>query len=101
MVNMTGITGVNTLQEMAAYVNTTTNGILFTGGILVFFIIILMLLIRDGQPPENAIAVASWSGFIISGVFWAAHLVPTYIPLLMLMMAGLTVLYMYTSKPRY
>ena len=59
MVNMTAVSNITSLQGIAYYTNNMTNGLLFTGGMVVFFIIILVALVKNGEPFENGLAVAS------------------------------------------
>jgi hypothetical protein len=98
MVDFTNLTNATSLQGIAYYTNSMTDGILFMGGIIVFFIIILVTLVKNDEPFENALAVASWSMFIVSLFFWFANLLPTLIPLAFLFIAALDTLYLYSSR---
>lgn len=98
MVDMTNLTNVTSLQGLAYYTNSMTDSLLFTGGVIVFFFIILMALAKLGEPFENALAVASWSMFIISTFFWFAQLVPTIIPLALLLIVAFDTLFIYAAK---
>jgi hypothetical protein len=96
--DLTNMTNVSSLQGVAVFTNDMTGGILFNGAMLVFFIIILVVLTKNDEPFENALAVASWSMFIISAFFWFAELVPTISVLAFLFIAAFTTLYLYTSS---
>jgi ABC-type Fe3+-siderophore transport system permease subunit len=96
--NITDLTNSTTLQGVAYYTNNQTDGVLFTGGIIVMFIIILMNLLRTEQTIEQALGISSWVTFMVSIMFWFAKLLPTIIPLMFLMIAGFTTLYIYSSR---
>ena len=98
MVDMTNLTNITSLQGIAYYTNSMTDSLLFTGGIIVFFFIILMALIKNGEPFENGLAVASWSMFVVSLFFWFAQLVPTGLPICFLIVAAFDTLYLYASR---
>lgn len=96
-INTTGLTNITSLQGIAAYTNDATSGILFTGAIIVFFFIITLIL-AEKNPIEHALAVSSWSMFIISLFFWLAHLIPVIVVLPFLFIAGFTTLYLYATR---
>jgi hypothetical protein len=96
--NTTLINNITDFQTLASATNSAVDGILFTGGMLVFYIIMIVIFIRYDQPIENAVTSSSWIMFMIAGLFWYAELVPTLIPLAFLFIAGLGVLYLNTSK---
>jgi hypothetical protein len=98
MVDMTNVSNISSLQGIAYYTNNMTDGLLFTGGIIVFFFIILMALVKSGQPFENGLAVASWSMFIVSVLFWFAQLVSPLLCLGFLVVAAFDVLYLFASR---
>lgn len=96
--DLTNLTsGSQTLQGVALWTNNNVNGVLFTGGLIVFFIIIVMALQRYAEPFENILAVSGWSMFIVSLFFWFAHLVPTLLVLFFLLMAVVGTFQMYAS----
>lgn len=97
-IDLTNVTNSTTLQGLAYYTNNMTDGILFIGGIVAMFIIMLMVLIRNQQPFENALAISSWTTFIVSVMFWFAKLLPTIIPLMFLMFTAFSTLYLYSSR---
>lgn len=87
------------MQQVASVVNDNTDGILFTGGMIVFFVILVMQFMnRSDMPIENNISVSAWIMFIISGFFWYAHLIYTIVPLSFLGIAAISTLFMYSSK---
>jgi hypothetical protein len=94
----TNLTNISSLQGVAYYTNEATGGILFSGGLIVFFFIVLMVSLRSNEDFANALAVASWSMFLVSVFFWFAHLTPTMLSLAFLFIAGFSVLYLYASK---
>ena len=98
MVDMTNLTNVTGLGSLAVYTNNATEGILFTGGIIVFFIIMLITLFRNGEPFENALVVSSWSMFIVSILFWYGDLLPPLVPLCFLIVSAISVLILKTSQ---
>lgn len=97
--NTANITNITSLQKLAYVTNNYTDGVLFIGGLIVFFIVILMILIKNEQPLPNALAISSWSIFIVASLLWYASLVPTIIPLTFLILTAFTTLYLYTSNP--
>jgi len=97
VINTTGLSNITSLQGIAAYTNDATEGILFIGAIIIFFFILTMIL-AEKNPIEHAIAVSSWSMFIISLFFWLAHLIPVIAVLPFLFIAGFTTLYLYSTK---
>jgi hypothetical protein len=54
--------------------------------------------LRSGELFEHALAIASWSMFVISLFFWFGELIPTFLPLLFLLMAGISTFYIYSSR---
>jgi hypothetical protein len=98
MVDFTNLTNATTLQGVAEYTNNATGGVLFQGGIFMFFIIMMIILTKNDEPFENALAVSSWSMFVVSAMFWFAELIPTIIPLAFLMLASISVLILYTKR---
>lgn len=97
--NTGNFTNITSLQKLAYVTNNYVDGILFSGGIIIFFIIILMLLLKNEQPFPNALAVSSWSMFMISMLFTFSSLIPMIMPIGFLIMASFTTLYLYTSNP--
>jgi len=98
MVDMTNLTNITGLGSLAKFTNNSTDGVLFTGGLIVFFIIILVGLFKNGEPFENALVVSSWSMFIVSILFWYGELVPPLVPLGFLVTAAVSVLILKTSQ---
>lgn len=98
MVNMTNVSGIENLQGIAYYTNNMTNGILFTGAMIVFFFIIAIILVKREEPFANILSVSSWSAFIFSIFFWYAELVPTIVPLSFLFLAVFGVFMMYADR---
>ena len=98
MVDLTNFTNVSTLQGLVYETNNAVGSVLFSGGMIAFFIIILMVLFRNGEPFENCLAVAGWSMFVVSLIFWLGHLVPTLLVLAFLAISAFTTLYLYTTK---
>jgi hypothetical protein len=96
--DLTNFTNVTSLQGLAYTANNAVNNILFDGGMIAFFIIILMVLFRNGEPFENCMAVAGWSMFVVSLIFWLGHLITTLLVLAFLMIAAFSTLYLYTQK---
>ena len=101
VVNTTGLSNVTSLQGLAVYTNNATDGVLFTGGLIVMFFVMLMVLLRQGnyeEPFVNVLAVSSWSMFVISMFFWFAQLISTMLPMGFLLLGAFSVLYMYSSR---
>lgn len=98
MADLSNLTGVDTVQELMFFTNNAVSGILFSGGMAVFFFIILVALLKNNEPFENALAVASWVMFVVSAFFWLAHLLPTIVPLAFLVIAAFDLLYLYASR---
>jgi hypothetical protein len=94
----TNLTNISTLHGVASYTNSMTDGLLFSGGLIVFFFIVLMVSLRNNEDFGNALAVSSWVMFLVSIFFWFAHLTPTILSLAFLFIAGFSVLYLYASK---
>ena len=94
----TQFNNITTLQGLATYTNSATDGLLFTGGVIVFFIILIMILIRNDQPFENALTVSAWAMFMVSLFLWFAGLLPTITPLAFLFLAAFGTLYLYASR---
>jgi hypothetical protein len=92
------ITNMSSIQSVVYYTNNATDGILITGGVIVFFIIILMILIKNGEPIENAMAVTSWAIFLFSAMLWYAHLLDVKLMLLFLFLTAATSLYLYATR---
>ena len=92
-------TNITSLQGMASVVNSSTDGLLFIGAMFVFWIIIMMVLISRSQLPfENNFTVSSWIMFLASSFFWAAHLLPTVVPLIFLVLSAFGTLYLFSSS---
>jgi hypothetical protein len=97
--NLTNFTsGLNGFQGMASQANSVTGGMLFGGGCVVFFLIILMALIRNDRPFDEALLIASWSMFLVSGLFWLAHLVYDGVPIAFFIVAVLSIIYVRASS---
>lgn len=97
---MTNLTNVTTLQGLAAYTNNYTNGVLFDGGMFVFFIILLMGLLKFNNDFEASIMISSWSMFVVSSLFWLAHLVSIIVIIGFLILAALSALYINFNRKR-
>ena len=100
--DFTNLTNVSTMQGVAYYTNNQTDGILFTGGIIVFFIIILMYLYKNmennGYSFVGIFTVSSWIMFVVSGFFYLANLVQTLIPLMFLLFSAIGTIVLYSSR---
>lgn len=96
--DVSNITNISGFAEMASFTNNAVDGILFSGGLIVFFIIILMVSIRNGEPFENVLAASSWVMFVCSMFFWFAHLVPTSLPIAFLIVSAASTLILYASR---
>lgn len=101
MVNMTNLSNISSLQGIAYYTNNQTDGLLFTGGLIVLYFVALMVLSKNNEPFMNVFAAASWSLFVISLFFWLADLTPSVLTLAFLILSAISGLIMYSSKPSY
>ena len=99
--NGTGLNNITSLQGMAYYTNVHTDGLLFTGGIIVLYFVMIMVLLKNDEPFINVLATSSWSMFILSMFFWLAQLIPTLLVLGFLMLGAFSVLFMYANRSQY
>jgi hypothetical protein len=100
--DFTNLTNVSTMQGVAYYTNNATDGILFTGGIIVFFIIILMYLYKNmennGYSFVGIFTTSSWIMFVVSGFFYLSKLIPTLLPLMFLILSAIGTIVLYSSS---
>jgi hypothetical protein len=98
MMSYENITYINSLSDLAIFTDANTGGILFTGGMIVLFIIMVMVLTRNNDDFIMSLAGSGWTFFIISSLFWLAHLIQPLVPLAFLFISGVTTLYLTASK---
>jgi hypothetical protein len=98
MVDVTNISSINSISDLAAFTNNETSGLLFTGGIIVLFIVMLLILTKNEWDFVNSLSTTGWIFFIVSGFMWLSHLIPAAIPLLFLFISGFSTFYIYASK---
>jgi len=98
-IDTSNFTNLTSLQAVAQFTNNSVDGVLFTGGMIVFFIILLMFLIKFNQMPfENNFTVGSFVMTFVSTFFWYAKLLPTAVPLIFLAFTVVGTFMLYGSK---
>lgn len=97
-VNTTGINNITSLQGLASYTNTMTDGLIFTGGIIAIYIIMLIILTKNDEPFINAFTVTSWIMFLTSIFFWFSNLIPTLLVVAFLVFSAFGTLTLYTQR---
>lgn len=97
-VNTTGINNITSLQGLASYTNTMTDGLIFTGGIVTLYIIMLIILTKNDEPFINAFTVSSWIMFLTSTFFWFSNLIPTITVVAFLVFSSIGTLILYTQR---
>jgi hypothetical protein len=98
MVDVTNLSAINSLSDLATYTNNETSSLLFTGGIVTLFIVMVLMLVRNEWEFVNALSVSGWIFFIVSGFLWLSHLIPAVMPLLFLFISGFATFYIYASR---
>lgn len=95
MYNMTQLQAADTIFKFVQYANTSTNDMLL--GLLVIGVFFIMLLSMKRLEFEYALLASSALSFIVSAIFTYSHLLNFIFPLIFLIMAALTTLYLWLS----
>ena len=96
--NTTALQGINSLQGLAVYTNTQTDGVLFFGGLVALYIVALMVLLRNEENLVNALAISGLSFFILSLFFWISELVAVVLPIMFLSISIVSTLFLYSNR---
>ena len=91
-IDLGNLSNVQNTFDVVTYANSVSEGILFTGLMVVLFVILLLIFKR--YTFERGFLAASWIMFLISVIVWFLKLIPIGVPITFLVSAVLTFLYM-------
>lgn len=83
--DLSGLSNLNGIGDVATFANTQTNGILFFGYSIILFIVLLLAFKRFSFT--KGFMAASWILFILTGILWFGGFMIILFPIIYLIMS--------------
>jgi len=94
--NLTNLTSVETILDIAKFSNEATNDAFWSMAMIAIFFILFLMMQRNGFL--NGLMTSSFISLILSTLLVGAKLINFMFPLAFLILTGLTLLFSYTAK---